>query len=419
MNAARRTPVLVFHPGKQHSPQTALALQESGRLWKYATSIFYDPARFPYWLERIPGPLGKRLHSEFSRFEHPEIDPALVQTWGALEWFERAALRGGSVKLATQLDRIGNRRFARGLARDIASDESFALWGYSGSSADAFREAKKQGRFCILDRTIGDYRYFSSVMAEQAAAYPQFFSPADHIVDPRQIELDDEEYALADRIVTGSEFCRQTLVDWSPVAGMAAKTSVLPYCCNNHDFGLEETMAPVLRDGPLKFLFVGRITPRKGIHLLLDAISRFSRSEATLTLLGKLLIPEAAFAPYADRVTFIPSVAPGAVAKIMREHHVLVLPSFFEGSAITLLEALSSGLAIIQSPQAGNGATADTGLVLRSNTADDLHEAMREAVGDRARVDFWRANTKNRAMCFDFASYRENVGHFLDECGLG
>jgi len=27
-------PVLVFYPGKQHSPQTALALQQNGRLWK-------------------------------------------------------------------------------------------------------------------------------------------------------------------------------------------------------------------------------------------------------------------------------------------------------------------------------------------------------------------------------------------------
>ena len=41
----------VFHPGTQHSWQTALAFQEAGMLGWYATSAFYDPARWPYRLE--------------------------------------------------------------------------------------------------------------------------------------------------------------------------------------------------------------------------------------------------------------------------------------------------------------------------------------------------------------------------------
>jgi hypothetical protein len=35
----------VFHPGTQHSWQTALAFQEAGTLAWFATSIFYDPAQ--------------------------------------------------------------------------------------------------------------------------------------------------------------------------------------------------------------------------------------------------------------------------------------------------------------------------------------------------------------------------------------
>lgn len=407
------TPVLLFHPGKQHSPQTALALQQLGRLRYYATSIFYDPARFPYYLEKVTGPVGRKLHSEFSRFEHPEIDPVLVRTWGTFEWLERAALRLGAVNLAYRLDHIGNRRFSRGLSRDIASDARFALWGYNGSAVEAFRLAKSRGRICILDRTIGDFRYYNRVIAEQAAIYPQFFTGEEPLIDDRRIALDDEEYALADRIVVGSQFCRQTIVDSSPVPGIADKIDVLPYCCNNHDFRVSAGPPRVPREGPVKFLFVGRISQRKGIHLLLEAIARFDRSEATLTLLGKMLIPKAAFAPYADRVMHVPSVTPGEVSQIMGEHHVLVLPSFFEGSAITLLEALSCGMAIIQSPQAGNGASAATGIVLAANTADDLEAAMRQAVDDRERIGLWRANAQLEAKRYDFGAYRDNVAALL------
>ena len=76
----------VFHPGTQHSWQTALALQQLGRLEWYATSIFYQPDLWPYRLERLlPGRLGDRLHREFSRFSQPALDPRLVRTSGMAE----------------------------------------------------------------------------------------------------------------------------------------------------------------------------------------------------------------------------------------------------------------------------------------------------------------------------------------------
>ena len=101
--------VAVFHPGTQHSWQTALALQQLDRLAWFATSIFYQPDRLPYRLERIlPGQLGARLGREFRRFSHPLLDPALVRTSGLTEWLERIASRAGQRQLARWLDRFGN-----------------------------------------------------------------------------------------------------------------------------------------------------------------------------------------------------------------------------------------------------------------------------------------------------------------------
>jgi hypothetical protein len=58
----------VFHPGSQHSLETALAFQESGELAWHATSAYYDPARWPYRIERlVPASLAARLNREFCR----------------------------------------------------------------------------------------------------------------------------------------------------------------------------------------------------------------------------------------------------------------------------------------------------------------------------------------------------------------
>lgn len=415
MRNLAQTPVMLFHPGKQHSPQTALALQDIGRLKAYATSIFYDSKKFPYYLENFPGPLGRRLHFEFSRFEHPEIDPTLVRTWGTFEWLERLALRLGASKLSYLLDRIGNESFARGLTQDIMSSSDFALWGYNGSALNAFRIAKRQGRICVLDRTIGDYRYHNRVMREQEEKYPQFFNDEERMVDDQRIQLDDEEYELADKIVVGSNFCKKTIVESSPVNGIDSKISVIPYCVNSNDFEISKPIYTNVDSGPVKFLFVGRIVPRKGIHLILEAISRFEKSSATLTLLGKMLIPEAAFEPFSQRVAHIPSVAPNEVARIMGEHHVLLFPSFFEGSAITLLEALSCGMGIIQSQQAGCGANDATGIILPANTVDNLYAAMKLAVDNRDLIDTWRSNARCEALRYSFTAYRDNVSALISE----
>ena len=55
----------VFHPGTQNSWQRACAFQESGQLAWYATSVFYDPGRWPYRMERyLPKAYAARIQRE-------------------------------------------------------------------------------------------------------------------------------------------------------------------------------------------------------------------------------------------------------------------------------------------------------------------------------------------------------------------
>ena len=59
----------------------------------WRTSIFHQPERFPYRLERIlPQPLAVRLGREFRRFSHPGLDPALVRRCETRRDFMRTTL---------------------------------------------------------------------------------------------------------------------------------------------------------------------------------------------------------------------------------------------------------------------------------------------------------------------------------------
>lgn len=410
--------VAVFHPGTQHSWQTALALQQLGRLEFFATTILYQPDRWPYRLERLlPGPLGRRLHAEFQRFRFDALDPALVQTAGVAEWVERLTWRLGLRGVARRVDRLGNQRFVNQIRTRLEDDRPFALWGYSSSSRSTFELALEKGRPRILDRTIGDFRAYNAAMDRVAQEYPDWFIPTERAVAEDVIASDQREYQLADRIVVGCEYAAQSVREHGG-ADVAGKVQVLPYCYDEALFGNQPEPHLGPRDAPVRFLFVGQANPRKGIHHLLEAISRLPRSAASLTIVGDLRIPRETFAPYADRVTWVPTVPRLAIPAIMARHEVLVFPSYFEGSALSLLEGMASGLGVIQTRAAGNGATADTGIVLDEPGTDALTAAMQAVIDDRTRLECWRSNAQAEARRYSFARYREGVASVLAEMGI-
>lgn len=409
----------LFHPGTQHSWQTALALQQLERLEWYATSIFYQPDRFPYRLERwLPGPLARPLQREFRRFRHDGIDPRLVRTAGLSEWIERIAMRAGARRLARSIDAWGNRRFVDHLASDLASPRPFALWGYNASALSTFRLGKRHGRTCILDRTNGDFAVYNAMMDELAQSHGEWFLPTERRVSPATIETDRQEYGLADRIVVGSAFARGTLVDATGDAALAAKTVVLNYCYDEALFAGLPAPRPTPRNRPVRFLFLGQVIPRKGIHLVLEAMAKIPASAAELTVVGDLQVPREVFARFAGRLTYRPTVARADVPEIMAAHDVFLLPSYFEGAGITLYEALAAGCALIQSDRCADAVSPETGILLDRLDADTLHAAMMTAIEDRDRLDSWRGAAQKRAEMFSFARYRDNIAQLLQDMDL-
>jgi glycosyltransferase involved in cell wall biosynthesis len=251
-------------------------------------------------------------------------------------------------------------------------------------------------------------------MAKLAETHGDWFQDRYTIVDDYLIERDDAEYDAADLIVCGSEYCAETIRTHSPVAGVADKLRVLPYCFDETLFGAAPAPAPADRSGPVRFLFVGQAGVRKGIHHVLEAIAQIPRSEAELTIVGHLVIPPEIFARYQDRVNYLPTVPRGQIPAIMARHHAMVFPSYFEGSSLSLLEGLASGLALIQTPQAGNGVTADTGILLQEPDTEQTVAAMRGLIGDRDRLDHFRSHAQEEARNYTFARYRENIAGLLD-----
>jgi glycosyltransferase involved in cell wall biosynthesis len=404
----------VFHPGTQHSWQTATAIQDLGLLRWYATTIFYSPEKWPYKIETYLGKkASSRLHSEFMRFYYSKIDPNLVRRCGYHEWLERIARRLGYTELASKLNYIGNIDFENRVAKLSDSEPVDAVWGYDSSSAETFKHCKARGVRCILDRTIGDRRIGRRILEEAYAEFPTFFfHKKQFALDEKLIDHLDREMELADVIVAGSEFCRDTILDKEARPDLGGKVKVLNYCFDSSIFQQNNTPYVDARL-PIRFLFVGQVSARKGIHLILEAFKTIPKSAATLTILGPMQMPTETFAKYADRVSYHKNVPRPEVAKYMSEADCLLLPSLFEGSSLVLLEALASGLGVIQSKNAGDAVTESTGYILNQITVAALRDAVMSVVDNPTILTGWKSNARARAGEFSFDRYRSGVNTIL------
>jgi glycosyltransferase involved in cell wall biosynthesis len=403
--SARR--VGVFHPGTQHSWQTALAFQEENRLGWYATSVFYDPKRWPYRIERlVPERFGKALGNEFRRRWTPLLDPDLVFTFGVYEWIETAARRMNMHRLAERANIHGNHQFADGVIRLLQDKPVDVVWGYNSSSVEVFRWAKSQGLTCVLDQTIGHPRSLNAVMLAEQARHPAFFLNEFRPFDAQWLAQQDEEVALADIVVVGCEFAAQTMIE---NGCLPEKLQIAPY-------GYDETAFSGLRPdrprraGPTRFLFVGTVDPRKGVAYLLQAFDAIPAAQASLTLVGQSAIPATTFEKFKGRVSHIGQLPRQEIAQQFAQADCFVFPSLFEGGGIVLYEAVGSGLGVIQSAAAAvvvdNGRN---GVVLDQISVDGLTKEIAAAAAMPERLAQWQAASWEQRGTHGWNSYRDRL----------
>ncbi|WP_142251743.1 glycosyltransferase family 4 protein [Bradyrhizobium sp. UNPF46] len=403
-----KLPIGVFHPGTQHSWQTARALQEIDDLGWYATAIFWAKDRLPYNLiPWLPTGIRERVTAELRRFHHPMLDLERVETFAGTEWAMRLSARLGFRRLARRLQLASNRAFARPVERLIDKKPVRAVWGYDQSSLEVFRAARNCGVKTILDRTIGHPIVHNRILSEIYNDYPEFFTSAPHLMSRQFIERAEEEHSLADTILVGSQFCSDTLTSGEGAPVDPRKVRILPYCYDEIFFPIKRPRSRFRH--PIRFLFTGLAGPRKGIHLILKVFERIPETAATLTIVGDLQIPRDTFAKYSDRVTVRHTVPRPDVAALMESADCLLFPSYFEGAGIVLYEAMASGLSIIQSKHADVVLSDNSELLMTDVTEEELHRCVLAVIDRPELLEQQSLAGLASVRKFSYRAYRERV----------
>jgi glycosyltransferase involved in cell wall biosynthesis len=170
-------------------------------------------------------------------------------------------------------------------------------------------------------------------------------------------------------------------------------------------------------------LFLGRFSPEKGCHLLLEAYEKVN-TEVKLVMAGA----SSYSAEYArqlqahasNKIILLDSLTGETLDEVLTNAMIFVLPSALEGLSLALLDAMGAGLCVLASDIPENReAIESAGFTFRAGDAADLAErlqflianpAVREAAGRAAKLRIREQYQWNRIASEVERSYFDMLG---------
>ena len=147
------------------------------------------------------------------------------------------------------------------------------------------------------------------------------------------------------------------------------------------------------RESPLRLVFVGNVIPRKGLSTLVSGLSRVE-ADWKLTVVGKpvdgryqdRVQRKGRRAGIDDRIHLAGELSDSELAALLRQSHVLAVPSRYEGFGIVYLEAMSFGLPPIATSAGGPNefvTDGETGFLVDPGDTTTVSRAVEKLATDR------------------------------------
>lgn len=258
------------------------------------------------------------------------------------------------------------------------------VYAYEDGAVFSFQAAKALGVQCIYDLPIGYWRTAQRLLKLEQERWPDWSATMPGFLDsPAKLERKDEELRLADRIIVASQFTASTLRDFP---GTLAPIEVVPY-------GFPPVVAAreyeVPQGRPLRLLFVGGLSQRKGIADLFAAVENLG-PRVQLTVVGRKASDNCpALDAALTRHRWIPSLPHAQVLALMQEHDVLVFPSLFEGFGLVITEAMSQGTPVITTDRTAGPDLIEhghNGWLVEAGSTSALQQAIEELLSNPEQI---------------------------------
>jgi glycosyltransferase involved in cell wall biosynthesis len=404
--------LLVVNSSFPELDQLAAGLAEAGLLSRYVRPYSNLGRKWEQIISILPM-MGEIYRRSIGRRTLPDglttrlIWEAAISQDIALAVAQRIPLPGhlGGRLRSTLMDA---RTRALALAGVRALQEETAVVASWGCAQPVFRKMKQRGGLCLLNYSLAHHHFTRSLLQEEAALEPDFADTFKGEDRPKWLEERfDDEINLADRILVGSSFVRDSF----QAEGVPRdKIEIIPY---GTDTGLFQPDASnkIKIDLTFNLLFVGQIGQRKGIAYLLKAYERFRGHGTHLRIVGKIQGNGTALRPYRNLFEHIDHMPRSYLPDIYREADVFVFPTLVEGMPLVVLEAMASGIPVIVTPNGPGDIVRDgvDGFVVPIRDVDAIVDRLERLRRDPILRKEMGKNARQRALEFTWDAYRRTI----------
>ena len=405
LDILKKEKIIVANPGSHHLWRTALAFQDIGLLKNYATGFYYLPRKFPYNLLKFFPVLTRKLKKRgYGKLRENKVKSFWFHDMIYL--LSERFLKSNNI--SKKLIDARNKSFSIKTGKLALSEKASLLWSALDGSREAFLLAKKPGIICVLDQFIGHPAALNKILQEEIKLFPELKIVTKDIVPQNKLKRLENEMKLADFIVVGSEFAKKTLVE---NCVPSQKIVVIPYGADNMFYKLE----PAKRNNNevLNILFVGNISVRKGSHYLLRAMRELDHAKFKLKMVGQME-DKYFLEKFGNYFEWIPKVDYKEIFKFYRWAHVYVYPSLFEGSSLSIYEAMASGLPVITTVNSGSVVQdGKSGFIVPIRNIAILKEKILLLYNNKALREKTSESARNQAKNYTWKIYNQRVIQFI------
>jgi glycosyltransferase involved in cell wall biosynthesis len=354
-------------PNRSHHYKYALALARAGCLHRFVSGF----SRF--------GP-GAAL---------PELGERLVRA-DLLQNFYLASLRlRAPAAVSEELAHLSKIRLDHVSEEPARASDVFLF--YNGAGLRTSRRLDGANTVRVVEAVNTHVLEQEEIMREE---HRRLGLPPPHF-HPRETARRVEEYAVADAVLCPSGFVRESFVR----RGFAAeRIFVVPYGMALTESANEPVPA---RDDTFRVLYVGQISPRKGLRYLFEAFTQLRHPRKELVIVGPGAHPSGIENITPPPGTIFRGVLKGeALAAAYREASVFVLPTVEEGLALVLGEALSFGVPVIATDHSGASDLFESGregFIVPIRDPGAIAERLRQLADDPALRERMSAAARARA----------------------
>lgn len=365
------SPWIVCQLGAREHYAVARAMQGAGLLELMVTDAWVSPNHV---FARSRLGFGERFHDALAKA------PVAADNVGiaAFETVARVCGRNGWTQITERNAWFQRMALAR-LARVPNDGVPRTLFAYSYAARNIFEFARMRGWRTVLgqiDGGLADEQLVTKLYS-QSRTQAGDWEPAPNYY----WESWFEECALADRIVVNSAWSRQAL-EATGIPREALRIVPLAYDAPQEATHFRRSYpARFTSDRPLRVLFLGQISLRKGAGVLLEAARQLAEEPVVFWFVGQRHASISYNAGPAANVEWFGSVPRGQTARYYRDADVFVFPTFSDGFGLTQLEAQAWKLPVIASQFCGEVVQdSHNGILLQELTPHAIAQALRKCI---------------------------------------